>query len=248
MLVNQTREKLEQLKFKGMLQAFDEQISLPEVKDLTFEQRLGLLIDREIIERQNRRLIRRLRQAKLRENAAIEDIDFQSSRGLDKAYILSLAQCEWIKRNQNIIITGPTGVGKTYLACALAQKACRQGYTAIYHRLPRLFEQLAMAKGDGLYAKLLDKTAKSDVIILDDWGLSVLTESQRKDLLELIEDRYSLRSTIIATQLPITKWHEVINDQTIADAILDRLVHNAHKINMKGGSMRKKINKVPTSC
>ncbi|GAH05543.1 unnamed protein product, partial [marine sediment metagenome] len=133
-------------------------------------------------------------------------------------------------------------------ACALAQKACREGYTAIYHRLPRLFEQLAMAKGDGLYAKLLDKTAKCDVIILDDWGLSVLTESQRKDLLELIEDRYSLRSTIIATQLPITKWHEVINDQTIADAILDRLVHNAHKINMKGGSMRKKINKVPTSC
>jgi len=138
--------------------------------------------------------------------------------------------------------------GKTYLACALAQKACREGYTAIYHRLPRLFEQLAMAKGDGLYAKLLDKTAKSDVIVLDDWGLSVLKESQRKDLLELIEDRYSLRSTIIATQLPITKWHEVINDQTIADAILDRLVHNAHKINMKGGSMRKKINKVPTSC
>ncbi len=248
MLVNQTREKLEQLKFKGMLQALDEQMSFPEVKDLTFEQRLGLLIDREIIERQNRRLIRRLRQAKLRENAVIEDIDFQSSRGLDKAVILSLAQCEWIKRNQNIIITGPTGVGKTYLACALAQKACQQGYTAIYHRLPRLFEQLAMAKGDGLYAKLLDKTAKSDVIILDDWGLSVLKESQRKDLLELIEDRYSLRSTIIATQLPITKWHEVINDQTIADAILDRLVHNAHKINMKGGSMRKKINKVPTSC
>ena len=244
----EVHEKLEQLKFKGMLQAFDEQMSLPEVKDLTFEQRLGLLIDREMIERENRRLIRRLRQAKLRENAAIEDIDFQSSRGLDKAVILSLAQCEWIKRNQNIIITGPTGVGKTYLACALAQKACRQGYTAIYHRLPRLFEQLAMAKGDGLYAKLLDKTAKSDVIILDDWGLSVLTESQRKDLLELIEDRYSLRSTIIATQLPITKWHEVINDQTIADAILDRLVHNAHKINMKGGSMRKKINKVPTSC
>jgi len=245
MLINQTREKLEQLKFKGMLQAFDEQISLPEVKDLTFEQRLGLLIDREIIERQNRRLKTRLRQAKLRENAAIEDIDFQSSRGLDKAVILSLAQCEWINRNQNIIITGPTGVGKTYLACALAQKACRQGYKAIYQRLPRLFEQLAMAKGDGLYAKLLDKTAKSDLIILDDWGLSVLTESQRKDLLELIEDRYSLRSTIIATQLPITKWHEVINDQTIADAILDRLVHNAYKINMKGGSMRKKLNKVP---
>ena len=141
-----------------------------------------------------------------------------------------------------------TGIGKTYLACALAQKACREGYTALYNRLPRLFEQLAMAKGDGLYGKLLDKIAKSDLLVLHDWGLSVLTESQRKDLLELIEDRSNLRSTIIATQLPVAKWHEVINDQTIADAILDRLVHNAHKINMEGDSMRKKINKVPTSC
>ncbi|MBN1272244.1 MAG: IS21-like element helper ATPase IstB [Candidatus Aminicenantes bacterium] len=248
MLINQTREKMEKLKFTGMLQAFDEQMALPEAKELSFEQRLGLLIDREIQERENRRLKRRLRQAKLRQNATIEDIDFKSFRGLDKSVILSLAQCEWIKKNQNIIITGPTGVGKTYLACALAQKACREGYTALYNRLPRLFEQLAMAKGDGLYGKLLDKIAKSDLLVLDDWGLSVLTESQRKDLIELIEDRSNLSSTIIATQLPITKWHEVINDQTIADAILDRLVHNAHKINMEGDSMRKKINKVPTSC
>ncbi len=248
MLVNQTREKMEKLKFTGMLRAFDEQMAIPDAKELTFEQRLGLLIDREIIERENRRLKSRLRQAKLRHNATIEDIDFQRSRGLDKAVILSLAQCDWIKRKHNIIITGATGVGKSFLACAFAQKACREGYTAIYSRLPRLFEQLAVAKGDGLYGKLLEKTAKSDVLVLDDWGLSVLTESQRKDLLELIEDRYNLRSTIIATQLPIIKWHEVINDQTIADAVLDRLVHNAYKINMKGGSMRKKMNKVPTSC
>lgn len=248
MLVNQTREKMEKLKLTGMLQAFEEQMALPEAEELSFEQRLGLLMDREILERENRRLKRHLRQANLRQNATIEDIDFKSSRGLDKAVILSLAQCEWIKRNQNIIITGPTGVGKTYLACALAQKACREGFTALYSRLPRLFEQLAMAKGDGLYGKLLDKIAKSDLLVLDDWGLSVLSESQRKDLLELIEDRSNLRSTIISTQLPIIKWHEVINDQTIADAILDRLVHNAHKINLKGDSMRKKINKVPTSC
>ena len=240
--------KMEKLKLTGMLQAFEEQMALPEAEELSFEQRLGLLIDREIQERENRRLKRRLRQAKLRQNATIEDIDFKSFRGLDKSVILSLAQCEWIKKNQNIIITGPTGIGKTYLACALAQKACREGYTALYNRLPRLFEQLAMAKGDGLYGKLLDKIAKSDLLVLDDWGLSVLTESQRKDLLELIEDRSNLRSTIIATQLPVAKWHEVINDQTIADAILDRLVHNAHKINMEGDSMRKKINKVPTSC
>jgi len=248
LLINQTREKLEQLKFTGMLKAFEEQLSLPEAAELSFEQRLGLLIDREMIERENRRLERRLRQAKFRENASVEDIDFRSPRGLDKSVILSLAQCEWIKHHQNVIITGPTGVGKTFLACALAQKACREGHTALYRRLPRLLEELATSKGDGSYEKILMNAAKMDVLILDDWGLAVLTESQRKDLLELIEERYGLRSTIIATQLPVSKWHEVINDQTIADAILDRLVHNAHTIHMKGESMRKKISKVPTSC
>ena len=248
MLINQTREKLEKLKFTGMLKAFEEQLSLPEVKGLSFEQRLGLMIDREIIERENRRLKRRLRQAKLRDNASIEDIDFRSSRGLDKSVILSLAQCEWIRNHQNVIITGPTGVGKTYLACALAHKSCREGYAALYSRLPRLFEELAVSRGDGRYEKILNKIAKTDVLVLDDWGLSVLKESQRKDFLELVEERYGLRSTIIVAQLPITKWHELINDQTIADAILDRLVHNAHKIQMKGGSMRKKLTKVPTLC
>lgn len=248
MLINQTRAKLEKLKFSGMLKAFDEQLSLPEIKSLAFEQRLGLLIDREILERENRRMERRLRQAKLRENASIEDLDFRSPRGMDKSVILSLAQCGWINHHQNVIITGPTGVGKTYLACALAQKACREGYTALYRRLPRLFEELAVSKGDGRYEAILTKIAKTEVLILDDWGLSVLTESQRKDLMEIVEDRYARRSTIIATQLPISKWHEVIHDQTIADAVLDRLVHNAHKIQMKGGSMRKKVTKVPTSC
>lgn len=242
MLINTTKEKLKQLKFQGMLRALEEQLQVADINDLPFEERFGFLIDREVIERENRRLQNRLRQAKLRQDAFIENIDYKNHRGLEKSVILSLASCEWINKKQNIIITGPTGAGKSYLACALAQKACREGFNSIYERLPRLFQELTIAKGDGRYIKILDKIGRVDVLILDDWGVTIMNESQRKDLLEIIEDRYNTRSTIIASQLPMDSWHELIGDPIVADALLDRLIHNAHKIQMKGESMRKKIN------
>jgi DNA replication protein DnaC len=182
---------------------------------------------------------RLLSNAKLKINGCIEDIDFKTPRGLDKSVILRLATCDWIRNAQNIIITGPTGVGKTYLACALANRACRMGYSAFYIRIPQLFQELSLARGDGSYPNLMKKLTKAKVLILDDIGLAPMTAPERRDLLEVIEDRHGLASTIVATQLPIEIWHENIRDPTIADAILDRLVHNAHKINLKGESMRK---------
>jgi len=239
MLTHPTMEKLQTLKLTGMLKALAEQQQMQEIDSLGFEERLGLLVDREATERENRKLSIRLRKAKLRQSAAIEDIDFRRSRGLDKALILSLAACSWISKGINILICGPTGVGKSYLACALAHKACLEGYSALYLRLPRLFEDLRLAKADGRYGKLMLSYAKTDLLVLDDWGLTPMTDPQRRDLLELMEDRYGLKSTIITSQLPVTAWHDAIGDPTLADAILDRIVHNAHKINMKGESMRK---------
>ena len=240
MLNHPTLDKLHALRFTGMARALTDQMALPDIDDLSFEERLGLLIDREMTEREDRRLTTRLRQAKLKQNACIEDIDFKQSRGLDKSLILDLAQCEWIKRHLNLLITGPTGVGKTWVACALAQKACREGFTSLYLRLPRLLQELPIAKGDGTYARLLARLAKVDVLILDDWGLSKLIAEQRRDLLEILEDRHDTRSTIVTSQLPLDQWHHIIGDPTLADAILDRLVHNAYKINLKGESMRKR--------
>jgi DNA replication protein DnaC len=239
MLIHPTLDKLQRLKFTGMATALAEQMTMPDIEELAFEERLGLLIDREITERENRRLTSRLRRAKLKHNAALEDIDYRHPRGLDKALIQSLAACQWVKQQLNILITGPTGVGKTWLACALAQKACREGYTTLYLRLPRLLQDMAIAKGDGRYTKLLATLAKTQVLILDDWGLAKLTAEHRRDLLEILEDRHGARSTLATSQLPIEKWHDSIGDPTLADAILDRLVHNAYKINLKGGSMRK---------
>lgn len=240
MLNHPTLNKLQDLRFTGMAKALTEQMSLPDIDALSFEERLGLLIDREVTEREDRRLTTRLRQAKLKQPACIEDIDFKHARGLDKSLILDLAQCQWIKKHLNILITGPTGVGKTWIACALAQKACREGFTVLYLRLPRLLQELPIAKGDGTYTKLLARLAKVDVLILDDWGLSKLIAEQRRDLLEILEDRHDNRSTIVTSQLPLDKWHHSIGDPTLADAILDRLVHNAYKINLKGESMRKR--------
>ncbi len=239
MLTHPTMEKLNTLKLTGMVKALTEQQQMAEVDSLGFEERLGLLVDREATERENRKLATRLKKAKLRQSASVEDIDFRRTRGMDKALILSLAACTWIAKGVNVLICGPTGVGKSYLACALAHKACLEGYTALHLRLPRLFEELRLAKADGRYGKLMLGYAKTDLLVLDDWGLTSMTDPQRRDLLELMEDRYGLKSTIITSQLPVTAWHEAIGDPTMADAILDRIVHNAHKIEMKGESMRK---------
>jgi DNA replication protein DnaC len=244
MLNHPTLDKLHELRFTGMARALTEQMALPDIDDLSFEERLGLLVDREVTEREDRRLKTRLRQAKLKQNACIEDIDFKQSRGLDKSLVLDLAQCQWIKKHLNLLITGPTGVGKTWVACALAQKACREGYTSLYLRLPRLLQELPIAKGDGTYTRLLIRLAKVDVLILDDWGLSKLIAEQRRDLLEILEDRHDNRSTIVTSQLPLDQWHHIIGDPTLADAILDRIVHNAYKINLKGESMRKNKSKL----
>jgi len=244
MLNHPTLDKLQDLRFTGMAKALTEQMALPDIDELSFEERLGLLVDREMTEREDRRLATRLRQAKLKQNACIEDIDFKQPRGLDKSLILDLAQCQWIKKHLNLLITGPTGVGKTWVACALAQKACREGFTSLYLRLPRLLQELPIAKGDGTYTRLMNRLAKVDVLILDDWGLSKLIAEQRRDLLEILEDRHDTRSTIVTSQLPLDQWHHIIGDPTLADAILDRLVHNAYKINLKGESMRKNKSKL----
>lgn len=240
MLIHPTIEKLQTLKLTGMVKALSEQQQMPDIDSLGFEERLGLLVDREATERENRKLTTRLRKAKLRQSASLEDLDFRRSRGLDKALILSLAACAWIGKGINILISGPTGVGKSYLACALAHKACLEGRSALYLRLPRLFEELRLAKVDGRYGKLMLGYAKTDLLVLDDWGLTPMNDPQLRDLLELMEDRYGLKSTIITSQLPVTSWHKAIGDPTLADAILDRIVHNAHKIELKGESMRKK--------
>ena len=240
MLNEQTFEKLYAMKLNGMADAFAEQVQQPNMDELAFEERFGLLVDCQWTWKENRRMKRLLKTAKFKINACIEDIDYKSPRGIDKSVILRLAACDWIKNAQNIIIIGPTGVGKTYLTCALANRACRSGYSSFYTRAPRLFQELAIARADGSYGKLMNKLAKTKVLIIDDLGLAPMTDAERRDLLEVIEDRQGLSSTIVASQLPIESWHENIGDPTIADAILDRLIHNAHKINLKGDSMRRK--------
>lgn len=239
MLHHPTLDKLMTLRLTGMHQALCAQMTLPDINQLSFEQRLGLLVDREITERENRRLKTRLRQAGLRQNACLEDLDTQTPRGLDKALITHLATGRWIREGLALLILGSTGVGKTWIACALAQQACRLGLTARYLRVPRLFEELKLAHADGSYPSVMKRLAKFDLIVLDDWGLTHLDTTARRDLLELLDDRCGKRSTLVTSQLPVEHWHDSIGDPTIADAILDRLVHTSYRITLKGESMRK---------
>ncbi len=240
MLIQQTKQQLRTLKLTGMLDALEQQLAQPQTHDLAFEQRLALLVEREVLHRHNRRLDRLLKTAKLRVAACVEDIDYQHPRGLKKAQMASLANGAWIEQALNLCITGPTGCGKTWLACALGNQACRQGHSVRYLRLPRLFEQLRIAHGDGTYARLMNQLQKTELLILDDWGMQKINAAQRQDLMEVIEDRHARRATLIASQLPIDHWHDYIGEATLADAILDRLLHGAHRLELRGESLRKR--------
>lgn len=240
MLNEPTIEKLKRLKLPAMAAAWEAQQRDPQSAALAFDERLGLLVDAEVVARENNRMTKILREAKLRfAQACVEDLDYPARRELDRAQVRQLATCRWVLEHQNIVITGMTGTGKTYLGCALTQQACRHGYRALYRRSSRLFDELMLARADGSYAKLLAKIAKIDVLVIDDWGLAAVTEQQRQDLLEVIEDRVGNRSTIITSQLATEAWHEHIGDPTVADAICDRLLHSAHRIALKGPSRRK---------
>lgn len=241
MLDHPTLEKLRTLRLTGMAEALQEQLASP-LPDLDFESRLGILVEREWLTRENRRIKRLLQQAKLQQAACIEDVDYSKPRGIIKSQLMELSNGQWIRQHLNILITGPTGCGKTYLACALAHRACLNGFSTRYYRLPRLWEDLKIARADGTYLNWLSQLAKVDLLILDDWGLVAPEVNQRRDLLEILDDRYQKKSTIVTSQLPTTHWHEHLNDATLADAILDRLLHNSIRLELKGESMRKNQN------
>ena len=238
-MIEATMEKLISMKLHGMAEAVQEQMKNRAYKELSFEERLGMLVDREMDNRQDRKLRTLLSKARFRyPGASIEDINFRARRGISKDVILQLSQNGWIKDKRNMIITGSTGVGKTYFACALGNSACRAGISTYYTRLTRLFHELKISRADGSYGKLLQKLSRTNLLIVDDWGLSPLSDRERIDFLEIMEDRYNVRSTIISSQIPVDKWHDLIGEPTIADAICDRLIHNAHKIKLSGKSMR----------
>jgi DNA replication protein DnaC len=240
MIVQQTLTQLRNLSLDGMAHAFEEQITLPSSNTLPFEDRFALLVEREAAHRNDRRLTRLLAKARLKYGqACLENLDTRTSRGLDSRLITSLGHGEWIERGQPLLISGPTGVGKTWLACALAQKACRLGKSALYARLPRLLEELRVARGEGAHKRRLMALAKIEVLVLDDWALQPLEPYGREDLLEIMDDRAERHATIITAQLPIEHWHGWIGDATIADAILDRLLHHAHRLTLKGESLRR---------
>ena len=239
MLTHPMLEQLTQLGLAGMVQAFAELEASGDGAMLTHADWLGLLVDREVTHRRDKRLAARLRYARLRHQAVVEDVDYRAPRGLDRRLFHKLADGEWIDAHNNLILCGPTGVGKSWLACALGHKACRDNRSVLYQRVPKLFTELALARGDGRYARLMRSLNGVQLLILDDWGLEPLDAGSRRDLYEILEERYGRRATILTSQVPVDKWHEVIGDPTYADAILDRLVHNAHRIDLAGESLRR---------
>lgn len=239
MLSQQTLDKMNAMKLSGMAEAFHQQLRSGEHARLSFEERVGLLVDAEWSVREQRKLTRRLRFAKLRYQASLEDINFKHPRGLDRQQVLSLGNCNWIQSRHNLVIIGPTGIGKSYLACAFVERACRRGFSASYLRLPRLLQQLAVARGDGSYERHLARLARLELLAIDDWLLAPLRDSERRDLIEVIEDRSERASTLIASQLSAKDWHAAIGDPNLADSICDRLLHNAHRLDLKGPSIRR---------
>ena len=242
MLNNQTLETLNELKLAGMAAAYRQQLEQPAMHELSFDERFAMLVSMEATERENRKQTRLLRLAKLRQpGACVEDIDFRHPRGLERSRTAALSTCDFVRARQNLHITGPTGTGKSWLACAFGNSACRQGLSVRYERVPRLLESLHIARGDGSLGKKLQALAKVELLVLDDFGLKPLVQSEKHDLLEIIEDRHGLRSTLLTSQLPIKSWHEYLNDPTVADALLDRLLNNAHRLELRGESLRKNV-------
>ena len=239
MLTHPTTDRLRELGLAGMARALEEQRRHPETADLSFEARLAMLVEREALERDGKRLAARLRFAGLRQQATPEDVDYRAARGLDRALFQKLTSGEWIERHQNLLVTGKTGTGKTWLSCALGHRACRDNRSVLYQRVPRLLEGLGIARGDGRYARTLKNLARVQLLILDDWAITPLTGEQRRDLMEIVDDRHDRASTIITSQVPVDHWHEHIGNPTIADAVLDRLVHGAHRLDLHGESIRK---------
>ncbi|GLS34363.1 DNA replication protein DnaC [Mesorhizobium albiziae] len=239
MLINPTIDMLRELGLYGMATAFQELDAQSEARGLEHGEWLAMLLERETTMRRQKRFEARARAAKLRHDAQIENADFRAPRGLDRNLFMALAGCDWIRKHHGLLVTGPAGVGKSWLACALGHKACREDFSVAYHRVPRLFTALSLARGDGRYGRILKSLARTDLLILDDWGPEKLNDDQRRDLLEIIEDRYERRSTIVTSQVPVDRWWEIIANPTLADAILDRLVHNAYRIDLTGESMRK---------
>lgn len=240
MLTNPTLDKLQRLRLTGMYDAYREQLESSRYDALGFDERFALLLDRQQAEQDTRRLQARLKKAKLRQNACVEDIDYRASRGLNKPLVQALAECHWLRGHENCIITGPTGAGKSYLACAFGNQACRRGFTVRHFRASRLFQEMAIARATGRYERMLRALLRTDLIIIDDWGTSLLTDEERRDLFEVMEDCYDRASTLITAQVPIEHWQEIVCAPTLADAILDRLIHHAHAITLKGESMRKR--------
>jgi DNA replication protein DnaC len=243
MLNQPTIEKLHAMKLLGMADAFHTQLETPDMSQLGFEERFALLVDQQWLWKENRALARRLQSARLKERGVIEDIDYQHPRGLDRKLMRTLAGSEWVRQNQNVLLIGPTGIGKSWLGCALAHKACRDGFSVMHKRTTELFRDLAVAHVDGSIGRLLLKLARIDVLVLDDFAMAPLKDSERRDFLEICDDRYQRRSMILTSQMPIAHWHEQIGDPTIADSILDRLVHSAYRVELHGESMRKKRRK-----